>query len=137
MQTYLVSNKLNSSNANFIFKIRTCLLGVKTNFKEKFKNNLSCQVCLSHTDTQEGIQFSSQYWKQDNQVYGPILPWSQCCGEKRNTTLKQNSKLNDTKSLNWTYCAPAMQCASIWSSCDPLDLLPVVSWNTFLNALKF
>ena len=55
MQTHLVSNKLNSSEAKFLFKIRTCMLGVKTNFKEKFKNNLSCQICLSHTDTQEGI----------------------------------------------------------------------------------
>ena len=57
MQTHLVSNKLNSSEAKFLFKIRTCMLGVKTNFKEKFKNNLSCQVCLSHTE--EGILTSS------------------------------------------------------------------------------
>ena len=55
MQTHFVSNKFNSNEAKFLSKIRTHMLGVKTNFKDKLRNDLSCQVCLSHTDSQEGI----------------------------------------------------------------------------------
>ena len=31
------------------------MLDVRTNFENKFKNNMTCPACLSHTDTQQEI----------------------------------------------------------------------------------
>ena len=62
----LVSNKLNSNEAKLLFKINSRMLGVKANFKDKFKNNLVCQACLSHIDTQEGILICSALNTENN-----------------------------------------------------------------------
>ena len=55
MQPYLFSDKLNSNEAIFLFKIRSRMLDVRKNFEKKYLNNMICQVCLSHSDTQEGV----------------------------------------------------------------------------------
>ena len=55
MQTYLVSDKINSRDAIFLFKIRTQMLDVRKNYESKYENNMTCQLCLSHTDTQQDI----------------------------------------------------------------------------------
>ena len=57
MQTYLWSDKLSLKEAKLLFKIRTRMLDVKTNFKNKYirKNtpeydNLLCEICKTHID---------------------------------------------------------------------------------------
>ena len=55
MQPYLSSSKFSANDSKFLFKIRSRMLDVRTNFEGMYKNNLICQVCLSHTDTQELI----------------------------------------------------------------------------------
>jgi hypothetical protein len=40
------------------WQVKLCLsrkLDVRTNFADMYKNNLTCQLCLSHTDTQEEV----------------------------------------------------------------------------------
>ena len=57
MISYDKRQSMVSSKRNRFKGLGWCRLnfGVKTNFKEKLRNNLSCQVCLSHTDSQERI----------------------------------------------------------------------------------
>ena len=55
MQTYLYNGKLNTKDAILLFKIRSEMLDVRKNFENKYLNNMICQVCLSHSDTQEGV----------------------------------------------------------------------------------
>ena len=55
MQTNLVSDKIISRDAIFLFKIITQMLDVCKNYESKYKNNMTCQLCLSHTDTQQDI----------------------------------------------------------------------------------
>ena len=103
MQNYLVSNKLNSNEAKFLFKIRCRMLGVKENFKDNFKNNLTCQPCLSHTDTQEGIltcsalnneQNTTKYndlFSQDLDIVVPALKQFRALWRKRETILSNRT----------------------------------------------
>ena len=63
MQNYLVTDKLAATEAKFLFKIRTNMLNVKANFKEKYKNNnnqleddsIKCDICLKHIDDQQSL----------------------------------------------------------------------------------
>ena len=101
MQTHLVSNKLNSSEAKFLFKIRTCMLGVKTNFKEKFKNNLSCQesllVQLSILKTR---QPSIDLFSYDLNIVVPALKKFRALWRKREILLSNKTK-NSFEADKW------------------------------------
>ena len=55
IQSYLLNEKFKYRDAIFLFKIRTEMLDVRKNFSHKFMNNMTCQACNSHTDTQQGI----------------------------------------------------------------------------------
>ena len=48
IQPYLYSDKLNSKEAIFLFKIRSQMLEVRKNFEKMYMNDMICQVCLSH-----------------------------------------------------------------------------------------
>lgn len=58
MQEYLKSQRLNTSEAKFLFKIRSEMLQVKCNFKHMYLNRqhgLSCSVCLSEPETMKHV----------------------------------------------------------------------------------
>ena len=62
LQNYLKSDKFTSTEAKFLFKIRSNMLNVKANFKEKYKKNnqsdddsIKCELCMKHIDDQESI----------------------------------------------------------------------------------
>ena len=64
MQKYLISDKFTTKEAKFLFKIRTNMLDVKANFKQKFKNDnqsdedaIKCDLCFKHIDDQEKLLF--------------------------------------------------------------------------------
>ena len=100
-QKYLLSNKLTSSEAKFLFKIRSRMLDVRANFSGMYKNNLTCQVCFSHTDNQESIlscsalQNSNKLLKYNDlfsenlDVVLPILKQFRKLWRKRETLLKK------------------------------------------------
>jgi hypothetical protein len=79
------------------------MLGVKENFKDNFKNNLTCQACLSHTDTQEGIltcsalnneQNTTKYndiFSQDLDIVVPALKQFRALWRKRETILSNKT----------------------------------------------
>ena len=55
MQKYLYSDKLKSREAKFLFQLRTEMLDVRKNYETKYRNNMTCPACHSHTDTQQEI----------------------------------------------------------------------------------
>ena len=68
MQKYLVNEKFKSRDAIFLFKIRTQMLEVRKNFERQFENNMTCQLCFSHTDTQQAILTCSALNSKPNQT---------------------------------------------------------------------
>ena len=68
IQPYLLNEKFKSRDALFLFKIRTEMLDVRKNFKNKFMNNMACPVCHSHTDTQQEILKCSALNSVPNQI---------------------------------------------------------------------
>ena len=62
MQPYLLSNKLFVKEAKMLFKIRTRMIEVKRNYKNKYLNknkseyeSLLCGICKTHEDNTENI----------------------------------------------------------------------------------
>ena len=62
MQAYLLSDKITVKEAKMLFKIRTRMLDVKRNYKNKYlsKNrsdyeSLLCEICKGHEDNTENI----------------------------------------------------------------------------------
>ena len=62
IQNYLISDNFTTKESKFLFKIRTHMLNVKANFKEKYKNDsqseeeyLRCDLCSKHIDNQENL----------------------------------------------------------------------------------
>ena len=63
LQNYLKSDKFTTTEAKFLFKIRSNMLNVKSNFKQKYKNNdlqseedsIKCELCKKHADDQESL----------------------------------------------------------------------------------
>ena len=74
IQPYLLNEKFKSRDALFLFKIRTEMLDVRKNFKNKFMNNMTCPACQSHTDTQQDILKCSALNPVQNQIkYGDLF----------------------------------------------------------------
>ena len=48
-------NKLNRNQVSIIFKARTRMLNVKSNYKNGNKENLNCRLCEKEEETQEHI----------------------------------------------------------------------------------
>ena len=46
MKEYLKDENLSVSEKKFLFKLRSKMLRIKSNFSSAFKNNLSCLLCL-------------------------------------------------------------------------------------------
>ena len=44
-QPYLKENKLHKSDSQLLFKLRSRMLDVKTNFSHYYNNNLTCRTC--------------------------------------------------------------------------------------------
>ena len=68
MQSYLLNKNFKSRDATFLFKIRTEMIEVRKNYEHQFKNNMTCPVCHSHTDTQQSILTCSALNLQPNQT---------------------------------------------------------------------
>ena len=50
------------------------MLDVRKNFEHKYMNNMICQVCLSHSDTQEGVlTCSALNTDKDKVKYGDLF----------------------------------------------------------------
>ena len=67
IRDYLVSDKFTTAESKLLFKLRTEMLEVKSNFKGKYKKKnqtedqyLCCQLCKSHIDTQENLLLCTQ-----------------------------------------------------------------------------
>ncbi len=46
---------MSRKEASTIFKARTCMIKVKMNYKNKFKNNLKCRMCKEENETQQHV----------------------------------------------------------------------------------
>ena len=62
LQTYLKSDKISATEAKLLFKIRTNMLDVKNNYRQKYSKNdkvsdeiLLCQLSENHVDSEENI----------------------------------------------------------------------------------
>ena len=68
MKKYLVNENFKSREAIFLFKIRTEMLDVRKNYEKQYINNMTCQVCHSHTDTQQSILTCSVLNTKPNKI---------------------------------------------------------------------
>ena len=59
MRSYLKSNHINIKQAKLIFKIRTRMMNVKTNYKQNY-NDLSCPCCKLELATQEHMAMTCE-----------------------------------------------------------------------------
>ena len=111
MQSYLSTSKLSANDAKFLFKIRSRMLDVRTNFEGLYKNNLICQVCMSHTDTQELILSCSALGNNNQIKYNdifsknldiviPILKQFKVLWKKRETILMKKKEQAELAGAN-------------------------------------
>lgn len=49
------TNDLNRETTSLIFKARTRMLDIKTNYRNKYKNDLTCRLCKQEEETQEHV----------------------------------------------------------------------------------
>ena len=55
-QSYLLKNKLNNSQASFLFNMRVqCVRGIKENFHKQYNHNLKCDLCKIENYNQNHI----------------------------------------------------------------------------------
>ena len=52
---YLKDKRIHPKDAKFIFKMRTRMYSVKSNFKNQYGDNLYCNLCKIEEDTQEHL----------------------------------------------------------------------------------
>ena len=55
-QSYLKENMLNKTDCQLLFKLRSMMLDVKSNFSHFYKNDLSCRTC-----DEEGVMENEQH----------------------------------------------------------------------------
>ena len=102
IQSYLLNEKFKYRDALFLFKIRTEMLDVRKNFSHKFKNNMTCQACFSHTDSQQGIIECSalntvQTQIKYNDLFSTDLNVVESAWKKYQVLWKKREKLLDEK----------------------------------------
>ena len=53
-EKYLSDKRFTKSECELLFALRTRMIpGIKTNFSSQFENNLVCELCSAHPDSQE------------------------------------------------------------------------------------
>ena len=53
-ENYLVDRRFSRSESELLFALRTRMVkGIKTNFSSQYANNLTCELCSAHPDSQE------------------------------------------------------------------------------------
>ena len=71
---------LTTKESKFLFKIRTHMLNVKANYKEKYKNDyqsemeyLKCDLCSKHIDDQESLLICESLDIQEKIEYNDLF----------------------------------------------------------------
>ena len=73
MQPYLTSPNLTLSDKKFLFKMRSKMLRIKSNFSSIYKNDLSCSICLDkQTEENEIHLLCCPIVKQDQEIENEI-----------------------------------------------------------------
>ena len=67
MQLYLRNEALNIEGKRLLFKLRNRIIDVKTNFKQKYNNNLECRLCSAPEESQSHLVQCSEIIS-DNEV---------------------------------------------------------------------
>ena len=107
MQPYLRNESLNIEGKKLLFKLRNRLIDVKTNFKQKYNNNLECRLCSAPEESQshlvqcseitcdnevkealEGYQYSDIF-SSNSEVQGHLVTTWKKIIKIRNIKLKQ------------------------------------------------
>ena len=73
MQPYLTSPNLTLTDKKFLFKMRSKMLRIKSNFSSIYKNDLSCSICLDkQTEENEIHLLCCPIVKQDQEIENEI-----------------------------------------------------------------
>ena len=55
-ENYLDRQKFSKSECELLFALRTRMIpGIKANFSSQYENNLACELCSAHPDSQESL----------------------------------------------------------------------------------
>ena len=55
-ENYLIDKRFSKSECELLFALRTYMVpGIKSNFSSQYVNNLSCELCFNHDDSQENL----------------------------------------------------------------------------------
>ena len=59
MQKYLLCDELSTQEKQTLFKLRSKMLSIKANFKNKHRNNISCSICNDKNSEESEIHLLS------------------------------------------------------------------------------
>ena len=64
IENYLTDRRFSKSECELLFGLRTKMIsGIKSNFSSQYENNLACELCSDHLDSQENLLSCSMLTK--------------------------------------------------------------------------
>ena len=71
MQSYLKSNIFYLEESKMLFKLRSRMLNVKSNFSSMYKDNMNCRLCKKVEENQEHI-LKCEFLTNDNENHEDV-----------------------------------------------------------------
>ena len=73
IQNYFLPNKLNNKQKQLLFSLKSRMVDVRENYKQRNKNDTTCRLCLAQSESQQHIVTCSEILKDihivsDNQI---------------------------------------------------------------------
>ena len=68
IQDYFLPNELNNKQKKLLFSLKSRMVDVHENYKQRYKNDTTCRLCLTQSESQQHILTCSEILKDINIV---------------------------------------------------------------------